>query len=186
MKSKWQISKCHLYIFNLGFEFHIPCKHIESHFQLKTIFLGWARKSQWNEFNRSGLIPSNDKSVLRRFANRYIQKEVRLVNGHWSVVSSTVAEDFQHKKQFSTIDKEWDYNWPSWCSMLWLPRICEKPWNSKSFPINEFTISYFILAVRRPNQPLSSCFYDFFVFQEAGDQPFSAARLMWNITLDVF
>ena len=37
-------------------EFHIPCKHIESHFQLKTIFLGWARKSQWNKFNRSGLI----------------------------------------------------------------------------------------------------------------------------------
>ena len=105
---------------------------------------------------------------------------------NWSTVTSTVAEDFQHKKQFSTIDKEWDYNWPSWCSMLWLPRNCEKPWSSKSFPINEFTISYFILAVRRPNQPLSSCFYDFFVFQEAGDQPFSAARLMWNITPDVF
>ena len=105
---------------------------------------------------------------------------------NWSTVTSTVAEDFQHKKQFSTIDKEWDYNWPSWCSMLWLPRNCEEPWSSKRFPKNEVTTIDFILAVRRPNQPLSSCFYDFFVFQKAGDQPFSAARLMWNITLDVF
>ena len=46
--------------------------------------------------------------------------------------------------------------------MLWLPRNCEEPESSKSFPINEFTTSGFILAVRRPNQPLSSCFYDFF------------------------
>ena len=154
-------------------------------FPIKNYFFRLSQKVTMKQVQPFRTDPSNGKSVLRSFVNWYLKK-VRWSMVNWSSVTSTVAEDFQHKKQFSTIDKEWDYNWPSWCSMLWLPRNCEEPWSSKRFPKNEVTTIDFILAVRRPNQPLSSCFYDFFVFQKAGDQPFSAARLMWNITLDVF